>query len=78
MVEISSGTPSVQYNAWAKIINENFQPRTKVVIYQLSNYQNKAVFMKPPYQKTKIVREAETDFLQTRPIASGKVFKYDY
>ena len=67
-----------QYNDWTKIINENFQPRTKVVVYQLSNSQTKAVFMKPPYQKTKIVREAETDFLQTRPIASGKVFKYDY
>ena len=66
-----------QYD-WAKFINANFQPRTKVVVYQLSNSQTKAVFMKPPYQKTKIVREAETDFLQTRPIASGKVFKYDY
>ena len=67
-----------QYNDWAKFINENFQPRTKVVIYQLSNSQIKAVFMKPPYQKSKIVSEAETNFLQARPTTSRKVFKYDY
>ena len=67
-----------QYNDWAKFINENFQPRTKVVVYQLYNSQTKAVFMKPPYQKTKIVRKAETDFLQARPTTSRKVFRYDY
>ena len=66
-----------QYD-WAKFINENFQPRTKVVVYQLSNSQTKAVFMKPPYQNTKIVWEAETNFLQARPTTSSKVFKYDY
>ena len=67
-----------QDNDWAKFINENFQPRTKVVVYQLYNSQTKAVFMKPPYQKTKIVRKAETDFLQARPTTSRKVFRYDY
>ena len=67
-----------QYNDWAKFINENFQPRTKVVVYQLSNSQTKAVFMKPPYQKTKIIRKADTNFLQARPSTSRKVFKYDY
>ena len=67
-----------QYNDWAKFINENFQPRTKVVVYQLYNSQTKAVFMKPPYQKTKIVRKTETDFLQARPTTSRKVFRYDY
>ena len=67
-----------RYNDWPKFINENFQPSTKVVVYQLSNYQNKAAFMKPPYQKTKIVREAGNDFLQARPSTSRKVFKYDY
>ena len=43
---------------WAKIIDENFQPWTKVVIYQLSawqSYQTEAVFIKPFYEKTKIV-----------------------
>ena len=41
-----------QYD-WAKFINENFQPRTKVLVYELSHSQTKAVFIKPPYQKTK-------------------------
>jgi hypothetical protein len=43
---------------WAKVIDENFQPWTKVVIYQLSawqSYQTEAVFIKPFYEKTKIV-----------------------
>ena len=43
---------------WAKVIDENFQPWTKVVIYQLSawqSYQTEGVFIKPFYEKTKIV-----------------------
>ena len=67
-----------QDNDWTKFINENFRPRTRVVVYQLSNSQTKVVFMKPPYQKTKIIREAATNFLQARPTTSRKVFKYDY
>ena len=45
-------------NDWTKVIDENFQPWTKVVIYQLSvwqSYQTEAVFIKPFYEKTKIV-----------------------
>ena len=44
-----------QYGCWAKIIDENFQPMTKVVVYQLSNSLTEAVFIKPPYEKTRIV-----------------------
>lgn len=43
---------------WAKVIDENFQPWTKVVIYQLSawqSYQTEGVFIKPFYEKTRIV-----------------------
>ena len=45
-------------HVWAKVIDENFQPWTKVVVYQLSawqSYQTEAVFIKPFYEKTKIV-----------------------
>ena len=45
---------------WAKIVDQNFQPWTKVVIYQLSGWQSnqtEAVFIKPFYEKTKVVIE---------------------
>ena len=53
--EIFVRTIVYQTYDWAKIVDENFQPMTKVVVYQLSNSQIEAVLIKPPYEKSKIV-----------------------
>ena len=68
--EIFVRTMICQQYDWAKIIDEYFQPMTKVVIYQLStdwlsNPLTEAVFVKPPYEKTRIVIDSGPQHLPT-------------
>ena len=68
--EIFVRTTICQQYDWAKIIDEYFQPVTKVVVYQLyiSHYGDplfEAVFIKPPYEKTRIAIDPEPRHLPT-------------
>ena len=63
--EIFVRTTICQQYDWAKIIDEYFQPVTKVVVYQLSNSLTEAVFIKPPYEKTRIVIDSGPQHLPT-------------
>ena len=63
--EIFVRTIICQQYDWAKIIDEYFQPMTKVVVYQLSNSLTEAVFIKPPYEKTRIVIDSGPQHLPT-------------
>ena len=63
--EIFVRTTICQQYDWAKIIDEYFQPMTKVVVYQLSNFLTEAVFIKPPYEKTRNVIDSGPQHLPT-------------
>ena len=64
---IISSTICQQYD-WAKIIDENFESQTEVVVSQKVNSQSdqtEAVFIKSSYQKTKIVIDIGPWILQS-------------
>ena len=68
--EIFVRTIICQQYDWAKIIDDNFQPMTKVVVYQLFNSLTgdpvfEDVFIKPPYEKTRIVIDSGLKHLPT-------------
>ena len=68
--EIFVRTIICQQYDWAKIIDDNFQPMTKVVVYQLFNFLTgdpvfEDVFIKPPYEKTRIVIDSRLKHLPT-------------
>ena len=63
--EIFVRTIICQQYDWAKIIDEYFQPMTKVVVYQLSNFLTEAVFIKPSYEKTRNVIDSGPQHLPT-------------